>query len=128
MYTGLSAWLATAIMIAGPVLIVVAEGRTIYRWLDRWLVRRRLDPILHPELRAPAPAPTRHINTAGLLDECPTEPLSLDAVRAALKAGKPPKDHSRAPLESVLVGVRASPVRGTSATTGVTPSIREHKS
>jgi hypothetical protein len=127
-YTGLSAWLATAIMIAGPVLILVAEGPAIFRRLERWLVRRRLDPILHPELRAPDAVPPRELNTAGLLDECPTEPLRLDAVRAALKAGRPPKDDERAPLESVLVGVRASTTRVTSATTGVKPSIREHKS
>jgi hypothetical protein len=107
-------------MFAGPVLILLAEGPAILRWL----ARRRLDPILHPELRPPiaASAPTRSINTDGLLDRTPTEPLRLEAVRAALKANRPPPREEPPMTETVLVGA------GGMTVTRVRPSIREHRS
>lgn len=121
MFVGSSAFLASFIMLVAPVLIAVAEAPGAYRWL----ARRRLDPLLHPELlrEGAFSAPARPIGVDGLLDPCPTEPLILSPVlREALASNKPPPACHAPVEEAVLVGGGPGPE------TRVRPSIREPRS
>jgi hypothetical protein len=83
------------------------------------------------------------VNTKGLVDECPTEPIHVsESLRAAIAANQPPRAENRKHAETppaekpaeepVLVGAGVG-ARGARRASGspkarVRPSIREHRS